>query len=384
MDKLGIKWWLGIDLIMVDESMLTYRTPGQDSAYYTATGGMATSYEALCGPAFDFIEHQCGTNFQGYMFEQAYSNGVQWLHDRTPYCVSEKNWDGWRYTNDDNRGVNTLLGTKPDGTDILYTPLQRIGMLDELVIEIYYGNGVQFDNWAQALPQVRAAFPNLPIVLNVDQVCASEGWNNGAPVETGADAGWWAPQGLGEPNRCYTEQLWALQKIYRMEEINGKPFDGIVYNFWHGAFPESGGSAPDVTWFLQFADTLYVTNPVQTPQIQVSVDGGSTESLPFGMMNHGSSARVILQLYAGGNVANLPNATVTFKVAGTNISKTTADNAIVFRLSKSTVKNPDPPGFLIRLSPGDIAGLTAGSYAYSLVVTTGYGTERFNGSMTVT
>jgi hypothetical protein len=393
MDQHHIKWWLGIDLIMDDESVLTYQTPGYNSTHYTPASGMATSYEAEFGPAFDFIEHNCSANFQGYMFEQAYTNGVIWLHNRTKYAVVEKSWDCWRYTNADDRGVNTLMGTTANGSNILYTPLQRIGMLDGLIIEIYSGNGAMFDNWQQALPQVRAAYPNLPLILNVDQVAASEGWTGGTPpvgkpVETGTDSGWWAPQGLGEPNnRSYTEQLWALQRIYRLEEINGKPFDGIIYNFYHNAFPESGPGDPDVTWFLQFADTLYVTNPVQTPQIQVSVDGGSTQSLNFGVVNKGSSARVILQLYAGGNVANLPNATVTFNVAGTSISKTTADNTIFFRLptpmTGSTVQNPDPPGFVIRLSPGDIAGLAAGSHPYTLVVTTSYGTETFNGKIII-
>jgi hypothetical protein len=344
---------------------------------------MATSYEAEFGPAFDFIEHNCSANFQGYMFEQAYSNGVIWLHNRTHYSVSEKDWSGW-HNDTDSRGVNVLMGTNPNGTDIspMPTPLQRVGLLNQVVIEIY--NQTFFNDWATFLPQVRAAYPNMPIVLNVDQVSAHEGWGNGAPVESGNDSGWWAPQGLGEPNnRSYTEQLWALQRIYRLEELNGKPFDGMIYNFVDPAYPESGGGVPDVTWFLQFADTLYVTNPVQTPQVQVSVDGGSTPSLNFGVANDGSSARVILQLYAGGNVANLPNATVTFNVAGTNISKTTADNTIFFRLPNSTVQNPDPPGYIIRLSPGDIAGLAAGSHAFTLVVTTSYGTETFNGTMTV-
>ncbi|MGZ4846921.1 MAG: hypothetical protein ACXV3E_03935, partial [Halobacteriota archaeon] len=140
---------------------------------------------------------------------------------------------------------------------------------------------------------------------------------------------------------------------------------------------------PDITWFLQWADTLYITNPVQTPQIQVSVDGGSIQSLNFGVTNNGSSVWVVLQLYAGGNVANLPNATVTFNATGTSISKTTADNTIFFRLPTSTVPNPDPPGFLIRLSPGDLSAHAPGNYGYTLVVTTSYGVETFNGSMTI-
>jgi hypothetical protein len=157
----------------------------------------------------------------------------------------------------------------------------------------------------------------------------------------------------------------------------------VIYNFVGSAYPEEGG-VPDITWFLQWADTLYITNPVQTPLIKASLDGGSTQSLNFRVTNNGSSAWVVLQLYAGGNVANPPNATVTFNVTGTSISKTTADNTIFFRLPTSTVPNPDPPGFLIRLSPGDLAALAAGNYGYSLVVTTGYGAETFNGSMTVT
>jgi hypothetical protein len=384
MDQHHIKWRLGIDLVIDDESVLTYQTPGYNSTHYTPASGMATSYESEFGPAFDFIEHNCSANFQGYMFEQAYSNGVVWLHNRTHYSVSEKDWSGW-HNDTDSRGVNFLMGTNHNGTDIspMPTPLQRVGLLNEVVTEIY--NQTFFNDWATFLPQVRAAYPNLPIILNVDQVCANEAWKNGAPVESGNDSGWWAPQGAGEPNdRCYTEELGALQRIYRLEEINGKPFDGIIYNFVDPAYPEGGEGVPDITWFLQFADTLYVTNPVQTPQIQVSVDGGSTQSLNFSVVNNGSSARVILQLYAGGNVANLPNATVTFNVTGTSISKTTADNTIFFRLPNSTVQNPDPPGFIIRLSPGDLSALAAGSHPYTLVVTTSSGTETFNGTMTVT
>jgi hypothetical protein len=383
MDKNHIKWWLGIDVMMADESVLTYQTPGYNSTHYTPASGMATSYESEFGPAFDFIEHNCSANFQGYSFEQAYTNGVVWLHNRTKYSISEKDWSGW-HNDTDSRGVNVLMGTNPNGTDIspMPTPLQRVGLLNEIVIEIY--NQTFFNDWATFLPQVRAAYPNMPIVMNVDQVCAHEAWENGAPVESGNDSGWWAPQGAGEPNnRCYTEELGALQRIYRMEEINGKPFDGMIYNFAGSAYPEDSG-VPDITWFLQWADTLYITNPVQTPLIKASVDAGSTQSLNFGVTNNGSSAWVVLQLYAGDKVANLPNATVTFNVTGTSISKTTADNTIFFRLPNSTVPNPDPPGFIIRLSPEDIAGLAAGNYGYTLVVTTSYGVETFNGSMTVT
>jgi hypothetical protein len=38
-------------------------------------------------------------------------------------------------------------------------------------------------------------------------------------------------------------------------EVNGKLFDGMIYNFLWSAFPEGGSSVPDVTWFLQWADT---------------------------------------------------------------------------------------------------------------------------------
>jgi hypothetical protein len=257
MDKLGMKWWLECSDMMNDQSILTYKTPGYDSPYYKPASGMATSYESSFGPALDFIEHNCSKNFQGYTFEQAYTNGVVWLHNRTDYSVSEKDWSGWN-NNKDSRGVNVLMGTNPDGTDIspMPTPLQRVGLLDEVVVELF--NQQFFADWATFLPQVRAAYPNMPIVLNVDQVCAGEKWSNGVPVESGTDLGWWAPQGAGEPNnRCYTEQLGALQRIYRLYEINGKPFDGMVYNFVHSAYPEGGDSYPDVTWFLQWADTIY-------------------------------------------------------------------------------------------------------------------------------
>ena len=383
MDKYGIKWWLELSYVMNAQSMLTYQTPGYDSVHYTPTSGKATSYESSFGAALDFIEHNCSTNFQGYTFEQSYTNGLMWLHNRTNYSVSEKNWDGWK-DNKDYHGVNVLMGTNSNGTDIspMPTPLQRVGLLDELIVEIF--NQEMFDNWSTFLPQVRAAYPDLPIVLNVDQVCAGEKWSSGAPVESGTDLGWWAPQGAGEPNnRCYTEQLGALQRIHRLYEINGEPFDGMIYNFMWSAFPEGGSSVPDVTWFLQWADTLHVSSPVQTPQVKVSVDGGSTQSLNFGVSNNGTPAWIYLLLYAGGNVTNLPNATVTFNVAGTNISKTKADNTIFFALPTATVANPDPPGFIIRLFPEELSALATGSHGYTLVVTSSYGVKTFNGSMTV-
>jgi len=393
MDRNHIKWWLEISLIMDDQSVLTYRTPGYNSTYYNPASGMAKSYEAEFGPAFDFIEHNCSANFQGYTFEQAYTNGVVWLHNRTQYAVAEKDWSGW-YNNRDHSGVNVLMGTNPDGTDItpMPTPLQRIGLLDALIIEVY--DQSFFDNWAGLLPQVKAAYPNLPIILNVDQVCEGEGWQNGTPpsgnpYETGSDIGWWAPQGLGEPNnRCYTEELWALQRIHYLEELNGKPFDGLIYNFYTTVFPADGLHDPDITWFLQWVDALSLTMNVQRPTITAFVDGGGTQSLNFGVTKDGSRAWVNLLLYAGGNVVNLPNSTATFNVAG--ISKTTIDNSIFFSQPKialgdyGTPKTLDHPGFIIRLSPADISGLAAGSHRYTLVVTSSYGTQTFNGVMTVT
>jgi hypothetical protein len=255
MDKYNIKWWLELSDVMNAQSLLTYQTPGYDSVHYTPTSGMATSYESSFGAALDFIEHNCSTNFQGYSFEQAYTNGVTWLQNRTNYSVSEKDWSGWQ-NNTDSHGVNVLMGTNADGTDIspMPTPLQRVGMLDELVLEIFKQQF--FTDWSAFLPKVRAAYPNLPIILNVDQVCANEKWSNGAPYENGTDLGWWAPQGLGEPNnRCYTEQQGALDRINSLYEINGKPFDGMIYNFLWSAFPEGGSSVPDINWFLQWADT---------------------------------------------------------------------------------------------------------------------------------
>jgi hypothetical protein len=255
MDKYNIKWWLELSDVMNAQSLLTYQTPGYDSVHYTPTSGMATSYDSSFGAALDFIEHNCSTNFQGYSFEQAYTNGVTWLQNRTNYSVSEKDWSGW-HNNTDSRGVNVLMGTNADGTDIspMPTPLQRVGMLDELIVEIF--DQQFFTDWSLFLPKVRAAYPNMPIILNVDQVCANEKWDNGAPYENGTDLGWWAPQGLGEPyNRCYTEQQGALDRINSLYEVNGKLFDGMIYNFLWSAFPEGGSSVPDVTWFLQWADT---------------------------------------------------------------------------------------------------------------------------------
>ena len=138
MNQHNMKWWLGIDLIMDDESVLTYQTPGYNSTHYTPASGMAKSYEAEFGPAFNFIEQNAGPNFQGYMFEQAYTNGVVWLHNRTHYAIAEKAGIGWQNTNR-HRGVNVLMGTNPNGTNIspLPTPLQRVGLLNELVVEIY-------------------------------------------------------------------------------------------------------------------------------------------------------------------------------------------------------------------------------------------------------
>jgi hypothetical protein len=263
-NKLGLKWWADISDIMSSQDILTYQTPGYDSPYYTPASGIASSYEALFGPAFDFIEHNCSTGFQGYVFENAYQNGVQWLHDRTPYCVSEEDWSafgGWftNFPETDNRGVNLLRGTKSDGTEFVATPLQRIGLLDELSVEIY--RPTFYTAWSNYLPTVTAAYPNLPIVINVDQVCADMQWANGAPLETGRDSGWWAPAGVGEPNhRCAAEEAAAIQQITSIYNILGKPFSGMNCQFYHAVYPVNGPTYPDITWFLQWADTLHVTS----------------------------------------------------------------------------------------------------------------------------
>ena len=281
----GIKYWIELAEIMNDQNLSwTWRTPGTTQSWYTppAQGGhaipFAASYEARIGAAIDFIEANAGPNFQGYSFESCFQNGLEWLRGKTSYAISEKNWNCF-YHNwiDAGGGISMLDSTNAsDGSTVTptVTALQHISLLDELIIEIYDSDTTpysQLNMWVAAVPSVVAAYPNLPIVLNVDQVCAGAGWANGAPVETGTDYGYWAPTGVGEPsNRIATEEAYAMTKITALHNALGKQFAGMCYNSYIGMGPYGGNSVPPAEWFLQWAETNVSPLLQQSSAISVS------------------------------------------------------------------------------------------------------------------
>ena len=103
----------------------------------------------------------------------------------------------------------------------------------------------------------------------------------------------------------------------------------------------------------------------------------------FTLNNNGHPALVTLILGdSGGDWVSQPSATITLTVAG--LTKSTSDNTI-FSASPTYTNLSDPygPRFIIHFLPSDIAPLN-GSYTYTLsVTTTTYGTQNFNGTMTI-
>jgi hypothetical protein len=349
----GIKYWLEIAEIMNDQSRAwTYRTPPTDMSWYTPPTGLATSYEARIGSAIDFMEQNAGPNFQGYTFEQCFENGLKWLRSKTKYAISQKNWDGFYNNLTDDRQHNVLMSTNPDGSDVvpMVTPLQHIGELDELIIEIYMPEEAYFvDRWINLLPRLLALYPNLPIVLNIDQLCIDTGWTGGtppvgSPTETGTDHAYWAPAGVGQPsNRCATEKQYAINRINKLRNALGKPFDGMCYNFLWSAFPQSGASRPDVTWFLQWADqnvgpllitggditTTYtgsISNAVSVPVTEAAVATQLTAVAPASAtMGIAFTITGVLKTTAG---VVIPNQLIQLQKAGVNVvGKTATTNA---------------------------------------------------------
>ena len=262
LNALGIKWWIGAELIMDNQSVFNYQS--QPSAY-----------EARYGQAMAFCEALPG--FQGYIIENMYENGLLWLHPR-PGCVSQRSWDGFGgyYTNfppTDHSGVNVLRYTDASGKEQVHTALQHIGLLDELVVEFAF-DAQTYEAWLNYIATVRDALPDLPIMVNVDMLCIGTKWSGtplaGTPTDTaGADVGYWLqPQGSGYPNRCEAEKTACVQKLTAVKDKRGIPYDGINYCFFHSAYPYDK-QYPDIQFFLEFADQY-----IDVPGLVRQADGG--------------------------------------------------------------------------------------------------------------
>ena len=379
-DLYGIPWWIENGGMMAPASA-TYQTPGTDNVHYTPGSGMISSYETAYGAAIDFLESNCGTNFQGYSFESGWTNAVKWLSQRTRYCVSEKDWSF--FTGNTLNGVNELMGTNTDGTDIspMPTPLQRIGLLDELIVEIF--SPMMFTTWNVELPTVKSAYPNLPIVFNVDEVCRGMQWNDTTDQENDSPEwadNWWAQWGVGQPgHRCFAERRHALQQINWLSEQYG-PFDGMIYNMVSPCAPINVG-LPDLTWHLQWCDTLFPHIKAQTAHLQVPIGPSTPQSLDFSILRDQTPMNIYLTFYDYNGLADFSDAVIDWSIVGTTITKSTADNTIFpahpvyheydnYYSSTPGVPQQDlnAPSFIIRLFPSEVWGIS-GDHTHTLSVT---------------
>lgn len=76
-----------------------------------------------------------------------------------------------------------------------------------------------------------------------------------------------------------------------------------------------------------------------------------------------------LYIKAYGEIANFPEATVTFTVGGTGISKTTADHTIFPAHPIFQQRDTADPCFIIRIFPEEVMAVSPGEYAYTLTIT---------------
>lgn len=266
-DSLGINWVAQIAVLMSD-TRFTWQTPGYDASYYTGT---PSSYEAALGPVLDFLESSaCNTHFIGYTFEGIHTNALQWLHDRTNYWIigETSNWTDLDYT---SSHVPFLNGTDSGGNALnpQPTPLDRCALLDELSLEFYLA--YQFLEVLEFIPQVATEYPDLPIGLNIDHVCraATVDGTNSSPYSSSWT--WWVWPGVGQPtNRCYWEKLGCLQRVNLLRENFGA-FDVMTYMTGGSTYPQGGPNTFDLTWFLDWFDTLYIINNSQDVPISVSL-----------------------------------------------------------------------------------------------------------------
>ena len=277
-DKYNIPWWLNMSAFMANWSEFTYQTPCYTSSFYKPATGMQPSYDAAYGKALTFILNNCAKNLQGIEVESIYTNGLTWLREATNVSISQKYWNTG-FNDWDSHYVPILNGTdQTTGKDLNPQPtaMQHLALLDELVMEVYINVTKQpfFDSWVNGLPAIKAAYPNLPVVMNADCICAWSQWDwtNNVEIETGTDNGWWAPQGAGEPSsRCYTERLGALQMINRLRELNGGAFSAVCWNGYRALYPYSGQSYPDLSWHLDFVESMNLTVKPQTAEINMVV-----------------------------------------------------------------------------------------------------------------
>jgi hypothetical protein len=263
MDNKGIKWWLEVTPASSDTDSFTYQTS-------------ASTYESAVGPFLTNIENNHSTNFQGYMFELAYESFVEWLGARTSFTVSNKDFTGFADTTMmDTNSTNVLK--LPNGSNASIQ--RRLSYLDEVMVEMLWSPFTE--DWITGLPVILGYYPNMPITLNLDEVCRTDTWTStymgtplsGLPVEGTTDTDWWYDSAVADS--CWAERQCALQRCHQIYEVlvglTGQPFQGMCYDFAAPVFPDMGASSPDIQWFLQFADSFNFTQLAQTVSTSVTL-----------------------------------------------------------------------------------------------------------------
>jgi hypothetical protein len=360
------------------------------------TGGNITGYsfDSLYGPGLRYLETNYSTNFRGWACEFAYTNELRWLTGASKFYVTDSVGGGTMAGGYNPRANNayaypwntlttppgqppaggSLSGTNPDGSTITPTPDSdyRLNQIDEVQFECYTSTMFQ-----QIMPlEAYAAtnFPSIPVIQNFDTLYNIN--SDGTEHATGKT--WWMYQSVGEPNnRHYWEWLAESQDMNLLRELrvaNGLrgAFDGISCMQTGSCWPWAP-DAQTAEWWLDRTDRLGLTVPADITDISVPFlfTEATNPAINIAVSNQTHQNLLYLTIRdANGSVSDFSEATVTWEVLGTSITKTTADSTI-FRVHPSIVRaiyDPTPPTFVILLTPDDLAQLS-GTVQHQLTVT---------------
>ena len=275
-ESLGMQWMIMMDWLYqywdyteVSNGAVDQYTPETENAYYLASShysaGQATSYEGTYGAAFDHIEANCGTKFQGYTHEAVYSNGLVWLYNRTPYWVMVKDYGGWTWDSATYGQRVVWNSATPTVTDWHVSNSPKFNYVDEIVIEVMYaGMPAAMIAW---ISDRNTYHPTVKLGFNIDSQ-----WNGGSGV------GYWAPKAVTDStqyngqtvSRNWWESYYLHQLVNYFVENYG-PFDSFVFNPYQGGWFQPYANTLDYPQLLDQSEHMYINSTPAPTRVSVTL-----------------------------------------------------------------------------------------------------------------